>query len=136
MIGSFRWNLFAGAIGLIGTFLMSISQNVLNTALIKSVYSFIFLFIFTFVIRWILGILVSASGVNPGRDVPKEEFAESHKGRSIDYSTPEDDPINSKDHATEDDQLGFSPLNPPKLTTKLDQDPEEIVKALRRMTEE
>lgn len=136
MIGSFRWNLYAGAIGLIGTFLMSFSQNVLSTALLQSFYSFAFLFFFTFLVRWILKILISASGANADRNTSQEERTDAHKGQSVDYSTPADDPLFNRDAPAEDDESAFAPLNPPKLSTKLDQEPEEFVKAIRRMTEE
>lgn len=134
MIGTFRWNLFAGTVGLIGTFLMSISRNVLGTALIQSFYSFIFLFLFTFLIRWILGILVHTSSAQASMPLHKGEQSDSHIGKSIDYSTPDASPLPLA--GSEEEDSGFAPLNPPKLTTKVDQDPEELVKALRRMTEE
>lgn len=136
MIGSFRWNVVAGVIGLIGTFMISVSQNVMKTALVQSLYSFLFLFFFTFAVRWVLGILVSASEANADGPPVREEAADSFRGRNIDYSTPEDGAAPPEDNPEQGDQDGFAPLNPPKLTTKMDQQPDELAKALRRMTEE
>lgn len=137
MIGSFRWNLFAGAVGFLGTLLASLPRNVWSTAFIHSCYSFLFLFIFTFAFRWVLGLLVQSSEMSRVKVEQPGAGAEPHRGRSIDLSTPEDGgmPGSQSDPAPEE-SFAFTPLNPPKLSTKLDQDPDELAKALRRMTEE
>ncbi|WP_438446917.1 hypothetical protein [Gorillibacterium sp. sgz5001074] len=137
MIGSFRWNLFAGAVGFAGTLLASFPRNVWKTALIHSFYSFLFLILFTFVVRWVLALLIASSGVRSGPGDIQETGTEPHKGRTIDLSTPDNGEMpGSQTEQGSEDSLSFTPLNPPKLTTKMDQDPEELVKALRRMTEE
>lgn len=132
MIGTFRWNLVSGMIGFIGTLFVSLPNNIMKTAFIQSCYSFAFLFFFAFVIRWVLGILIHSSGVGP--QVPHQQSDQDNlqRGQSIDLATPNEDSLSID---SVEDSL-FAPLNPPKLSTKLDQDPEELVKALRRMTDE
>lgn len=137
MIGSFRWNLSAGAIGFLGTLLASFPRNVWKTALLQSTYSFLFLFLFMFLIRWVLGLMVQSSGITRESGDKAHDAADPHRGRTIDLSTPEDGGMpGSPQEQPPEDAGSFTPLNPPKLTTKLDQNPEELVKALRRMTDE
>lgn len=148
MIGSYRWNLFAGGIGLVGTLLISLPNNIWETALIQSLYSFLSLFLLTFIIRWVFGFLIRTS--NSGSFKPGVTFdqeTDSPRGQTIDLSTPADGEVilprvdqqqgTGTNPANLDEDSVFTPLNPPKLSTKLEQqDPEELVRALRRMTEE
>lgn len=147
MIGSYRWNLFAGGIGLIGTLFVSLPNNIWETALIQSLYSFLSLFLLTFVIRWVFGFLIRTSNTGSSKSGIKHgQETGSPRGRTIDLSTPADGDPNlpeveqqqgtgTSGAPTDEDSL-FTPLNPPKLSTKLEQDPEELVRALRRMTDE
>lgn len=138
MIGSFRWNLLAGLIGFCGTMLISLPKNVWKTALVQSAYSFLFLFIFLFAVRWVLGFMIQASNASaPAHAVPGDTKEEAfRKGQSIDLSTPDEGVYPQDPAAAPAEDSGFAPLNPPKLTTKLDANPEDLVKALRHMSEE
>jgi hypothetical protein len=134
MIGNFRWNLATGLVGFLGTLAVSLPRNIIKTALVQSCYSFVFLFIFTFVVRWVLGLALH-SGRNPGKEGLGGHDAElMTKGQTIDLATPEDGAVSTQADSGEEDI--FAPLNPPKLSTKIDKNPEELVKAIRHMSEE
>jgi energy-coupling factor transporter transmembrane protein EcfT len=142
MIGTIRWNLVVGFIAFLFTFICSISSNIWLTTILRSLYSFVIVFILMFLFRWILGTIVGLNqfmSEEPKReDVPDE----SHKGTALDVTTPDDeDSIHQMlkeglDQASAVDDQFFSPLSPPKLTTKPDYKPEELAKALRQMSEE
>lgn len=136
MIGTFRWNLLAGTVGFIGTLLASFHSNVWSTVLIHSIYSFLILFLFTFVVRWVLNVLILSSGTGSRPILESHESDGIRKGQSIDLSTPDDVGLPLNGDSGQGDQMEFTPLNPPKLTTKLDNNPQELANALRRMTDE
>jgi hypothetical protein len=133
MSGTIRWNLITGLVGFLGTLLVSMPQNIFKTALIQSCYSFAFLFLFTFVVRWVLGLMLAASS-SEGPTLPQATEQELAKGQTIDLATPSEDLLSAADVPAEEEL--FAPLNPPKLSTKVDQSPEELAQALRHMSEE
>jgi hypothetical protein len=65
---------------------------------------------------------------------------ETHIGNKLDLITPEEsDEIHlllRNDKGNETESSDFVPLNPPKLVSKRVSDPEELVKALRHMSED
>lgn len=134
MIGTFRWNLVTGLVGFLGTLAVSLPHNIMKTALVHSCYSFVFLFIFTFILRWALGLVLHSSRKTgaEGPEAREDEFM--IKGQTIDLATPEDG--NGAGQAASGEDDAFAPLNPPKLSTKIDTNPEELVKAIRHMSEE
>lgn len=137
MAGNLKWNLITGLIGFGGTLALSMPHNILKTAFIQSLYSFIFLFLITFLARWLLG-LVAQSAQTPesaAEAVTRElEREEEIRGTRIDLATPEDDSPMLPQAAMD---TGFTPLNPPKLSTDMGEHrTEDAVKALRQMTDE
>ncbi|TVY10634.1 hypothetical protein [Paenibacillus cremeus] len=139
MIGTIRWNLIVGAFAFLLTFLLSISNNIWQTTLLRSLYSFIALFILVFFCRWLLG---TFAGLNQMQGSSMDTEDEIGKGTAVDASTPDqDDELHqmlraSLDPNSSPQPFEFSPLNPPKLSTKKHSDPEELAQALRRMSEE
>ncbi|MDF2924699.1 MAG: hypothetical protein K0R57_3613 [Paenibacillaceae bacterium] len=133
MFGTFRWNLAIGLIGFVATLILSAPQNIMKTALMQSGYSFLFLFLFTYLLRWLLGTIIHTS--DAGSETPSPDSFEEPgtKGQTIDLATPDEKPAPVL--ASSPEEAAFAPLNPPKLSTKLGQDPEEMASALRRMTE-
>jgi NhaP-type Na+/H+ and K+/H+ antiporter len=128
MIGSIRWNLALGIFGFFLTFILSILNNIFITAFMNGLYSGIILFLVAFIVRWFFGIVFqTAAAVN-------------HIGNKFDLITPdESDEIHQllrKESDTPIEQSEFEPLNPPKLVTKRNVGPEEMVKALRHMSED
>jgi hypothetical protein len=128
MIGTILWNLVLGIFGFILSFFISISNNIFTTALKNGIYSGIILFLVAFLFRWIFGTLLLTTPV------------ETHIGNKLDLITPdESDEIHQllrNDKEKETESSDFIPLNPPKLVSKRVSDPEELVKALRHMSED
>ncbi|WP_068774649.1 hypothetical protein [Paenibacillus sp. FJAT-26967] len=137
MAGNLRWNFIVGAASFIFTFILSFSDNVWQTTMLRSFYSFVILFILTFVFRFIIN-LVSAIGAAPAAD-PAEQSGEpledNKVGQHLDLSTPDEAAIPTTD-ATAREEDGFAPLAPPKLVTRKQPDTEQSVRALRQMSEE
>lgn len=136
MAGNLKWNLVTGLIGFAGTLALSMPHNILKTAFIQSLYSFIFLFLITFLARWLLG-LIAQSAHTPHAEaeaISRElERQEETKGLKIDLATPDDSAILPQAEA----DSGFMPLNPPKLSTDFgERQTADAVKAIRQMTDE
>lgn len=138
MIGTIRWNFILGAIGFMLTFLISFPHNLFLTTVVRSFYCFVLLFMVCFLFRWMLGTLV---GMNSFTFERKADHMDDHKGSSINVTTPDEEdslndllrqPIRSDDQDVPD----FAPLSPRKLTSQLPEDPEELAKAVRHLTEE
>jgi hypothetical protein len=128
MIGSIRWNIALGVFGFLLTFIFSVTKNVFSTSFIHSLYSGIILFLVAFIFRWFFGTVFN------------ETPTETHVGNKLDLITPdESDEIHQlmrNDNETDSEQSDFTPLNPPKLVSKRNLDPEELVKAIRHMSED
>lgn len=137
MIGSIRWNFIVGALAFIVTFALSITKNIWLTTIIRSFYSFAVLFVIVFLCRYLLG---TFAGLNRLSELDQVEDAEG-KGTAVDAVTPDQDEElrellksggDSKEAAADE----FSPLNPPKLRAKGQQNPEEMAQAVRQMFDE
>ncbi|MFB6363989.1 hypothetical protein ACFCP7_07985 [Paenibacillus elgii] len=138
MIGSIRWNFIVGAAAFVITFALSITDNIWLTTLIRSFYSFVLMFVIVFLFRWLLGTVAGLAGA----PIPEHSEEEDElKGKAVDVVTPDQDaelhqmlkPSPGPMDAVETD---FSPLNPPKLSTKIQGSPDELAQAVRRMSEE
>jgi hypothetical protein len=139
MFGTIRLNLVVAGVAFAITFLLSVGNNLFVTTVIHSLYSFIILFVLTFGFRWILG-TIGGFSINLQDDIGQQSQAEG-VGQQLDLVTPDEDDAarqQSKDSpkvSAHADSL-FSPLNPPKLATKNNLDPEQLAGALRRMSED
>ncbi|OXM84692.1 hypothetical protein [Paenibacillus rigui] len=141
MMGTIRWNFVIGLVSLVITFMSSITHNIWMTTILRSVYSFIILFLLTFLFRWVLGTMAGFNKL-AGTD-EQQEAADKEKGTALDLSTPDEEAAlhqmlkDSLDPNANAVDPGFSPLNPPKLSTKGNSmEPGEMAQAVRRMTEE
>jgi hypothetical protein len=136
MIGSLRWNFLVGIFGMFLTTLFSLNHNLFLTSLLRGIYSFIILFVFCFFIRWFLGTILEMNPMDSTTSLGSEE--DQHKGSHVDLSTPDGDELISpslQDESASEEE-DFSHLNPPKLASKNKMDPEEMVKAIRKMSED
>jgi hypothetical protein len=129
MIGSIRWNIILGIFGFFLTFIFSLANNVFSTSFMHSLYSGIILFLVAFIFRWFFGTVFN------------ETPTETHIGNKLDLITPDESneihQLIRKDNEMADmEQSDFTPLNPPKLVSKRSLDPEELVKAIRHMSED
>jgi hypothetical protein len=142
MIGTIRINLIVALLAGIFTFTLSIGNNLFLSSCIKAGYSFLILFIVTFGFRWVLGLLIGP--VSSLEDSSLEDSS-SAVGQNLDLSTPDEDEetrqLMKSNHTNQtkdahSNDMEFSPLNPPKLVTKNNLDPEQLAGALRRMSED
>ncbi|MEK8130207.1 hypothetical protein WMW72_20075 [Paenibacillus filicis] len=144
MIGSIKWNFIVGGLAFVITFALSAGNNIWLTTLLRSCYSFAILFVVIFACRWLLG---TFAGLGHAGQSESEEEGDPGKGTTFDAVTPPDQDAelhqmlkNRIDEAAPAAQDAlFAPLNPPKLSTKVDESSEETSKelseALRRMIE-
>lgn len=138
MIGTWRWNVIFGTLTMFLTFLLSLTNNVLTTALVRSLYGFVVLFVLTYVIRWMLGTL---AGINQYSELDKQSSEEIESSNSnIDLQTPDD--MDSLNDLLKNQLMGadakptFSPLQPPKLVSKDKLDSESLANSLRQLSED
>ncbi|TVX97641.1 hypothetical protein [Cohnella terricola] len=138
MKGSWRFNIGFGGFGAILTFLFSLSSNPLETTLIRSFYAFTAFAFLAFFVGFVLRNLMI-----PGRQ-PEIELPDSHeeRGSVLDISTPDDgDSLSEmmKEQWTDgkgEAIKGFQPLQPKRLVSLDNPNPEEVVQAIRRLTDE
>ncbi|UJF35366.1 hypothetical protein [Paenibacillus hexagrammi] len=143
MVGTIRINLIVAALAAVFTFVMSLGNNMFVTTCLKSLYSFAILFVLTFGFRWVLGVLVTIEKTKTSMS-PNDLTSDSHIGSTLDVSTPEEDHETNEllkagldpTSTAQASEPQFSPLNPPKLVTKNQIDPEQLAGALRRMSED
>ncbi|UKS29863.1 hypothetical protein LOZ80_13380 [Paenibacillus sp. HWE-109] len=142
MIGTMRINVIVAAIAGVFTFALSIGNNLFLSTCLKSLYSFLILFVLTFGFRWVLGVMIGAE--QAGGTFPSNPVEDSAVGQSLDMTTPDLDEETrelmkanlSDNNSLSSADMQFSPLNPPKLVTKNNLDPEQLAGALRRMSED
>ncbi|GIP21450.1 hypothetical protein [Paenibacillus sp. J22TS3] len=139
MAGKIGFNWLFGAIGFIITFIVSFSNNILVTSVVRSCIAFVVWFVLAFALRWLLGFLTSPPAEPELPVMEAEQEEETDRGTVLDMTTPDEseelnDLLKQKPDAPSEPS-GFSPLNPPKLVKTSEQDPEELAKALRHLTE-
>jgi hypothetical protein len=137
MVGSIRWNLIIAAISFVLTFIASSMNNIWSTTLIRSCYSFLLLFVIVFLFRWVLG---TFAGLDKITDI--DSVTDENKGTTLDMTTPdEEESLNqmlkkSLDPNTQESEPSFAPLKPPKLSSKANIETDDMVQALRQMSDE
>lgn len=137
MLGSIRWNLVLSIVGFVLTFVFSLGNNVLITALLRAIYSFAILFVAGFILRFVLGSIIGLNDLEPVDQTQTND--DPHLGGHVDLSTPDEDEAIAqtlKMNLQQSNKAEFSPLNPPKLASKDKLDPEELAQAVRHMSEE
>jgi hypothetical protein len=143
MIGTIRINVIVASLAGLFTFALSIGNNLLLSTCLKSTYSFLILFVLTFGFRWVLGVMIGAEHAAGGASYANSTI-ESSVGQSLDLTTPDEDEETRElmkanlgsNNSLLSNEAQFSPLNPPKLVTKNNLDPEQLAGALRRMSED
>jgi hypothetical protein len=137
MIGSWRLNVGFGGFGALLTFIFSLSNNPFGTTFLGSIYAFLVFAALAFLIRFVLGQLMNPA-IKPGASNTTEE----ERGAVLDLMTPDEGDslselmkeqwADSKGEAP----YGFQPLQTKRLVSLDNADPEEVVKAIRRLTDE
>lgn len=137
MIGKLRFYLWAGFVGFIFTFLVSLRNNLWLTSFNRALMAFAAWFILAYLLKWIFT-LATAPGESAAMQKERPgETAEGQLGGNLDLTTPDEDKelMNLIKPEPEQNQEGdgFVPLIPPKLVST--KDPEELAKAVRHLTE-
>lgn len=137
MNGKFLLSLCFGLIGFMVTFLVNHGNNLLMTSLTRGFFGFIIWFVLAFAVSWVLGFIFQELP-DPNSDPLSSEDNSDTLGSTLNVVTPEEDEELKNLLKQKPDQssseLGFKPLQPPKLVSTLDS--EELAKAVRHLKEE
>ncbi|CAM3892127.1 hypothetical protein COLU111180_12955 [Cohnella lubricantis] len=136
MSGKWRWTFGFGVFGAVLAFLFQVSRNTIGTTLLRSFYAFLAFAALAAVVRIALSVLLKPAAPSYMK-LPKEG-----NGQAIDLTTPDDggeltDML--KEQRTDGGGRpisGFQPLNPKRLVTLEHPSTEDVVTAVRRMTDE
>jgi len=142
MIGSWRLNVGFGGFGALLTFIFSLSNNPLGTTLLRSLYAFLVFAAIAFVVRIVLGQLM-----NPAKITEVNVTQDDERGTVLDLTTPDEGDSLSEmlkeqwadgngESGKEESVKGFQPLTPKRLVSLDNPNPEEVVQAIRRLTDE
>lgn len=137
MIGTWKWNVWSAAVIALITFMLSISANLLVTAIWRSIYAFIIVFAIIFVFRWLFGTAAGLKHFDTG-DLSSE--ISNSAGSTVDLTTPPDEELNDllKEQIAQQSGVAtsqFEPLDPPKFASKDKLDPALLADSLRQMSE-
>lgn len=139
MIGTWRINVGFGGFGALLTFLFSLSNNPIGTTLTRSLYAFLVFALLAFVVRIVLGQLLNPAAKVP---VPESISEDGERGSRLDLTTPDEGESLSElmkeqwADGKEEAIKGFQPLQPKRLVSLDNPNPEEVVQAIRRLTDE
>ncbi len=137
MVGSWRLNVGFGGFGALLTFMFSLSNNPLGTTFMRSLYAFIVFAALALVVRFVLGQVL-----NPAKKPDAIEFTENERGAVLDITTPDEGDSLSEMMKEQwadgkgEPIKGFQPLTPKRLVSLDNPNPEEVVQAIRRLTDE
>jgi hypothetical protein len=137
MIGTWRLNVGFGAFGAILTLLFSLSNNPVGTTFQRSLYAFVVFAVIAFVVRFVLGQLM-----NPGAKLEEITSSEEDRGAVLDLTTPDEgeslSELMKEQWADSKGETikGFQPLQPQRLVSLDNSNPEQVVQAIRRLTDE
>lgn len=150
MIGTIRWNFYAGFLGFLLTFTLSAGGNFAIRALLHGFYSFLIVFTVVFVLRWLLGTVgglkevpLPEAAADLGRGGPDEAAGQAFDERTPDEEEHLNDLLKEQLHnppagqAQEDGGAGgsFVPLAPQKLKAVSDAEAEQLAQAMRHLKE-
>jgi hypothetical protein len=139
MMRKLGFNLLIGALGFVITFLTSSINNLYMTSLIRSFIAFVIWFLLSLVFKWIMGIMTTRPDDGTWEEGEiKSDTVMDQRGVRFDLTLPDDseelnDLLKPKPESSIGGDHGFTPLNPPKLVSA--QDPEQLAKAVRHLTE-
>ncbi|WP_372631727.1 hypothetical protein [Cohnella sp.] len=142
MKGSWRFIIGFGVFGALLTGLISLSSNPLGTTLLRSFYAFLAFAALALVASFVLGQLLA-----PGKPAVSGIPAEDDRGSLLDLTTPDEGDALSEmlkeqwtdgkpETAKEEEVKGFQPLQPKRVVSLDNPNPEEVAQAIRRLTDE
>jgi hypothetical protein len=135
MTGTIRWNIALGAAGFLLTLLCSMLNNPVSVSLVRGVYAFAVMFVVGFGFRVVLGLILSDG------ETRRDGAEPSNAGSRIDaWTPPEEESIRELlkpfNRTEEENDTGFQPLQPPQFVTKMQANPEQLVRAIRHLSED
>jgi hypothetical protein len=139
MMRKLGFNLLIGALGFVITFLTSSINNLYMTSLIRSSIALVIWFLLSLVFKWIIGTMTTRPNDETWEEGEiKSDTVRDQRGVRFDLTLPDDseelnDLLKPKPESSIEGEHGFMPLNPPKLVSA--QDPEQLAKAVRHLTE-
>ncbi|MBH5316617.1 hypothetical protein I6N90_02195 [Paenibacillus sp. GSMTC-2017] len=148
MLGTWRWNVAFGILGVGLTVLFSIGNNPLSVILLRSLYACIAFFVLGYLVRALLAFIL-----RPPAIVGEPFHEQEEKGGQLDLTTPdESDDLNdllkgqlqSGAQGTDREEMAnsdesdqsFRPLTPPQFVSTNNKQPEDLAKAIRQLTGE
>jgi len=141
MIGSWRINVGFGAFGALLTWMFSFSSNPIGTTLVRGIYAFITFTVIAFAISLLLGQLLQPRSKSEPAITGAE--ADEQRGGTLDMITPDEgDELTEMmkerwaDGKGEAQSAAFQPLAPKRLVSLDNPNPEEVVQAIRHLTDE
>ncbi|MCQ6557894.1 hypothetical protein [Paenibacillus mendelii] len=141
MIGTWRWNAVLGISGGLLTLLFSLSSNGLAITAMRCVYAFVVFFVLAYLFRAILAFILHT----PADKLPNEMVTDvpEEKGTRVDLSTPDESDelsgmlkqqLDGRPAEDTKEQAPFKPLQPEKLVSTPNKEPDELAKAIRHLT--
>ncbi|MFB9273586.1 hypothetical protein [Cohnella cellulosilytica] len=142
MNGSWRFTIGFGVFGALLTCVISLSNNPLGTTLLRSFYAFLAFVALAFAASFVLGQLLS-----PGKLAASGGELSPDRGSVLDLTTPDEGEALSEmlkeqwsdgnPETTKDEQFkDFQPLQPKRVVSLDNPNPEEVAQAIRRLTDE
>ncbi len=142
MKGSWRFTIGFGAFGALLICLLSLSNNPLGTSLLRGLYAFLAFAALALVVGFVLGQLLATGKPAPsGAEVPPD------RGSVLDLTIPDEGEALSEmmkeqwadgksATATDGEAVSFQPLQPKRVVSLDNPNPEEVAQAIRRLTDE
>ncbi|MFC4598965.1 hypothetical protein [Cohnella hongkongensis] len=142
MKGSWRFTIGFGVFGALLTCVISLSNNPLGTTLLRSLYAFLAFAALALALSFVLGQLLA-----PGKPAAAAAESGPDRGSVLDLTTPDEGEALSemlkeqwtdgRPEATADEEVkGFQPLQPKRVVSLDNPNPEEVAQAIRRLTDE
>ncbi len=143
MNGKWRINVGFGGFGAVLTWLFSFSSNPIGTTLVRGVYAFVTFTAIAYVISLLLGQLLQPSDKSEPVIPDLQDESSEDRGSNLDLITPDEGDELAEmmkerwtDGKGEAQSASFQPLEPKRLVSLDNPNPEEVVQAIRRLTDE
>lgn len=145
MLGTWRWNVAFGILGLVLTALFSIGNNPLTVVMLRGFYAFASFFILAYAARAVLGLILRPPTIPLSSEATD---GETEKGSQLDLTTPDESNDlndllkaqlqggNKGESPSAEAGADFRPLSPPQFVSSASKQPEELAKAIRHLTGE
>lgn len=140
-----KWRIYVGfgGFGAVLTWLFSFSSNPIGTTLVRGVYAFVTFTAIAYVISLLLGQLLQPSDKSEPAIPDLQDESSADRGSNLDLITPDEGDELAEmmkerwtDGKGEAQSASFQPLEPKRLVSLDNPNPEEVVQAIRRLTDE